>query len=446
MTPDKPNAMKFSLLIAIAFFFVAGCKKNDNIAPDNEKGTGKLTLLKGNDQSGLYGEYLPDTLKLKFSSANPNDYFRITCSLIQGNGMIEHLGGHTFGVFTYDTAGTLNLLWRMGCDNNQQKVRFYIYTGGFTFPGNPGPSDDQPDDSITISANAVKPNGWCRSCGYGKVTLYAPKIITADNTNLYLVNNGIFQSTDGGLNWYKVPGVPYPDEIVDAQFNSNRWLYLLTKDHGIHYSKDLQQWTEINNGILDMRDPTGFLVEDTALFVSFYFDGPYRTTNNGGFWRKLLVGGGSQRFHFFKRHPSGKIMLVDDWGDLKASTNNGDNWSLMGGISRYSPIQDFTISPQGLLYIGGDDATIAEFDINAGTVSEHSYYQWNASSQHVNNITFTSNDVYYLVNHTPSPGIYRKNNNWGRVDIGFNDRIDYFYLKNNGNFLVRSNAWLFYKD
>jgi len=441
----RPKAiiMKHSILTAfIVLVFLTGCKKDDNGTSAGGPGTGRLTLLKGNNQSGIFGELLGDTIKINFASADPEDRFRITYALIQGNGMVEYPGDYQFNFFLADKPGTANLLWRMGCDFNTQKIRFYVYAYN---PHKALNFSNTPSDSVTISASAVKPNGWCRACGYGKVDVYAPRIITPDNVNLYLINNGLFKSTDGGLNWYKVKGVPYSDELVNAQFNSNHWLYVLTRKHGIYYSKDMVQWTEINNGILDMRDPTGFLVEDTAMFVSFYFDGPYRTTDNGGFWRKLVVGGGSQRFQLFKRHPSGKLYLVDDWSDVKVSANNGDNWSLVNG-NGLPMIYDLAINQQGLIYIGADDATIIESDPATGAGSTHTYYQWNGSAQNINNITFSPTDVYYLVNFTPVPGIYSKNNNWGRIDIGFNDRIEYYYRKNNGNFLVVSKSWFYCKD
>lgn len=437
--------MKKLFFVACVVLLVAACKKDNDFDP-RKPGTGKLTLLKGSGQSGIFGEQLSDTIRLQFSSTNREDHFRITWAYIQGNGMIEHPAGQLWPYYYRDTSGTVDLLWRLGCDNTQQMIRFYIYTD------NPRNSlltfSDPPTDSITVSAGAVKPSGWCRSCGYGFAHDYLSKIVSPDNINLYLVNSGLFKSTDGGLNWYPVNGIPYSNEIVDAQFNSSNWLYVLTRLHGIYYTKDMLSWTAINTGILDMRDPTGFLVEDSALWVSFNFDGPYRSTNNGDFWRKLVIGGYSQKQTHFKRLPNGKMLLVDDGDDVKISENNGDNWSLLDIHSMYRTYQiyDLAVDAQGLLYIGSGDASISEYDINTATGTRHSYYEWNASHQLVNNITVTPTDVYYLVNYNPVPGIYRKSNNWGKVETGFNDRIDYYFLKGDGKFVLRSKNWLYYKD
>lgn len=434
--------MKMFMYASLSLCLLAiGCKKEDTNSVNN--GTGRISLVKGGNQSGVFGELLKDTITLKITSSNNKDHFKISYSLLQGNGRVEQNGYTYTAPLILDSAGTINVTWRMGCDNNVQKLVFYVYTDSL----NNGNFYNSPSDSIVVTASAVKPNGWCRACGYfGNVDAYTSKIISHDNSTLYLINYGLYSSVDGGLNWYKVNGVPNENEIVDAAFNSQGWLYLLTKMHGIYFSKDMHNWTAINNGILDMRDPTAFYVDDSTLFVSFYFDGPYRTTDNGGLWKKLLVGGGSQRFYLFNRHPNGSIMLFDDWNDLKVSTDNGDTWSVVNIDYKYKQykVYDFKIDAQGLLYIGADEASISVLDPGTYQGTVHSNYQWNASTQPVNNITLAGNDVYYLENASTVPGIYSKSNNWSLIDIGFTNPINYFYLKQNGAFVIGSQGWLYY--
>ncbi|MEO8415927.1 MAG: hypothetical protein ABI472_19865 [Ginsengibacter sp.] len=434
--------MKLNMFYAGFFLLLAvGCKKESDL-PSTTNGTGKLILVKGGNQSGVFGELLPDTIILKLTSSHASDHFSVTYSLLQGNGQVEQNGYSVNRPIQKDSAGTLAINWRMGCNNTVQKLRFYIYTdsSNYYFYG-------VPSDSITITANAVKPNGWCRSCGYTTTDFLFSKVI-ADNDVLYLVDAGLLSSTDGGLNWYKINGIPYSDEIMNAQFNSNHWAYVLTKEHGIYFSKDMKQWEAINTGLLDMRDPTAFLVEDTALFVSFYFDGPYRTINNGNFWKKLIVGSGTQRVNYIRRHPDGRLMLFDDWQDFKISADNGDTWQPAPLSSKYVnyEVYDFKIATDGKLYIGSGNATLAILDPYTYEGEVHTYYQWNASLQIINNITITGNNVYYLVNYNPVPGIYAENNGWNLLNVGFNTPFNYYYLKQNGQFLIGSQGWLYYHD
>jgi hypothetical protein len=156
----------------------------------------------------------------------------------------------------------------------------------------------------------------------------------------------------------------------------------------------------------------------------------------------------SQRFYYIRRHPDGRVMLFDDWGDLKVSGDNGDTWQKINLDSRYHnyEVYDFKIAPDGKLYIGSGDASLAIVDPNTYQGDLHTYYNWNGNSQQINNITISNNNVYYLVNYTPSPGIYSENNGWSLLNAGFNGRIDYFFLKDNNKFLISSQGALYYHD
>jgi hypothetical protein len=439
----------FCLLVA-AMLLAVSCRKVNDL-PASPHGTGKLTVLQGNNQSGVFGELLPDTIKLAVTSRHPSDHFWISYRYVQGNGQLMQ---NTY-LLTYpmrkDSAGTLFLNWRMGCNSTTQQVRFYVYTDSLTNNYyDRGDYYSAPSDSVTITATAVKPSGWCRSCGYpqtGVASLINNKI-NSDNGKLYMVAQALFTSDDGGLNWYPISGIPYSDEVIDVQFNSMHWAYVLTQDHGLYFSKDMKQWEPINNGLLDMRQPTSFLVEDSAMFVSFYSDGPYRTTDNGNFWKKLVVGGISERFYYIRRHPDGRLMLFDEFSNFLVSADNGDTWKLVFIDYKYvnNQVFDFKIAPDGRLYIGAENSSLAIIDPNTYQGDVHSYPQYNSNEQTINNITITGDNVYYLVNYSSIPGIYSESNSWKWVDIGFNGRIDYYYLKENNKYLVDSDGWVYYHD
>jgi hypothetical protein len=197
-----------------------------------------------------------------------------------------------------------------------------------------------------------------------------------------------------------------------------------------------------------MRQPTSFLVEDSAMFVSFYSDGPYRTTDNGNFWKKLVVGGISERFYYIRRHPDGRLMLFDEFSNFLVSADNGDTWKLVFIDYKYvnNQVFDFKIAPDGRLYIGAENSSLAIIDPNTYQGDVHSYPQYNSNEQTINNITITGDNVYYLVNYSSIPGIYSESNSWKWVDIGFNGRIDYYYLKENNKYLVDSDGWVYYHD
>lgn len=439
----KRTTVKRSFPILALLCLLFGCTREKDDGP-----SASLSVIRGDKQSGIYGELLNDTIVLQIAPVDTSGLFRIKYEAVQGNGTLEHLGNYLTGVLPApDRQGVIKVRWRLGCNSATQKIRFSVYPAAAVNWEGEVAAGQAPLDTLVISAAGQPPVGWGRACGCEVRYPYRFKIFTHDNNRLYMVNAGLYYSGDQGINWYKVAGIPHWSDIVEAQFNSKGWLYVLTKDHGVYYSRDLASWESINNGILDYRDPTAFLVEDSTLFVSFYFDGPYKTDNNGAFWRKLLVGGNSQRFYHIRRHPNGNIYLIDDWGDLKLSENYGRTWQHIAVSYQYLPhsINDFNIHPDGTLYLGGDDATISALSPVTYTGETHRYYEWNGSSQSVSNIRFFNNDVYFLVNSTPRPGIYSRNNNWGKIDLGFPKPVWYFHIKSDGKFLLASDA-LYYKN
>ncbi|MEO6980120.1 MAG: hypothetical protein ABI113_17145 [Mucilaginibacter sp.] len=417
MTLHNDRMYKNSLYIVLTALIVTsllltGCKKESTKPIVSTSPKAGIKLIHGSGQSGVYGQDLTDSLVVQIlppAGKNITQY-AVSFNMLQGNGLVEGFNPGSYINTTLGSDGKIQVKWRLGCDNPTQKLTVYLYADSLISYGNTpkGP----PDDSLVVSASGSKPGGWGRACGCGSALTYTTKIATFDNHTLYMANNGLFSSTDGGINWYKVNGVPNWQSIMDVQFNSKGWMYVLTANNGVYYSQDAKSWTPINNGILDLRTPTAFTVTDDLLFVSFYFDGPYITSNNGGFWQKVLAGFNSQRFYLIRHRPNGPIYLFNDWNDLLTSNDGGTTWQKMPVSSpmvNYAAY-DLEIGPDGLLYIGSDDATIATFSPMTMQGTYKSFYQYNSSNQPTNNINFYNGDVYFLLNSNPQPGIYSMKN------------------------------------
>ena len=434
----RSNKPLYFLILLLTWLQLA-CKK-ENHAPAGAGPKGHLTLITGNNQSGTYGQDLADSLVVKIvaPSGSSSSKYSIQVNMAQGNGLIEGIVPNEFLSATLNN-GVITLKWRLGCDNPAQKVRVYLYADSLIYNNNA--ASGVPDDSLTINASGSKPSGWGRSCGCG-TPAYNAKI------SLYLASNGLYSSVDGGTNWYAVKGVPYWSSVTDVQFNDKGWMYVLTANNGIYFSQDIKTWQAINNGILDMRTPTAFTVAGNLMFVSFYFDGPYMTSNNGAFWQKFLVGYGSQRCYLIRRHPNGNIYMFNDWNDLLVSKDTAKTWQLIplnGQLLNYSAY-DLEIGPDGNLYLGSDAATLAIISPLTGQGTFRSFYQYNASTQPTNNINFYNGDVYFLLNANPQPGIYSVNNNWSILNLGFTKTITSYYIRQDGSFLLYSYDGLYYRN
>jgi len=438
------------LMLAVT---MAGCSKSSKqeVQPSNNVAKAKIAIISGDKQSGIFGESLTAALELKITPppGKKANQYTVVFSMIQGNGVINNNNGYP-GLGTPDTSGNVKANWLLGCNNTTQKVKAYLYANVSFNGGVLAPLPGLADDSLIMQASGVEPTGWGKSCGCGIPDSYYSQIVTYDKKTLFLASNGLYTSDDGGINWSKVvaTGIPNWSGIKNAQFNSKGWLYVVTENDGVFYSKDLKFWQTINNGILDHRTPTGFLVADDLLMVSFYFDGPYITTDNGGFWQKLLVGGGSQRYYYMKRHPNGNLYLFNDWGNFWMSKDIGKTWQLVPLNYGYFVSQPygFDIGPDGKLYIGSDDATIAQLSPVTLQGTAKRYYQWNGWSQSVSQIQFYNNDVYFLVTAAPQAGVYSIGNNWGRIEMNFPKTINSYYIKPDGGFLLWSYDGLYYRN
>lgn len=437
-------------LIFFVLVMLFGCNESDEpLSIKNQYAL--LEIVSGNNQSGITGQLLEDSLILKVTPKNTTlkvDHFYVKAKMAKGNGDI--IGSGYSNNFVSNANGKIKLQWRLGCDQKDQLLTFYLYNfDSCSFNVNP-PLACTPIDSVTFSATSSTPSGWNRSCGISWVDRYNTKFRTQNN-QLYAVNSGtLYKYIEGAETrwWDKIPGVPVTD-IFDFGFTSTGSVYLLTENHGVYYSSDFKIWTLQTNGILDPRYPLSILVEDSVVYVSFMFDGVYRMrTSAPNFWKKLLIDGKyNEEYKFLTRHPNGELYLIDKWGTYWVSENSGDSWDRVPLEYKYAnyETEDLKIHPSGTIYIGSGDASLAILNPDTYTGELISYYQWNASYQIIDNIFFRDDGVYYLVSFTPNPGIYSSANGWQKVDIGFNESISTFAFDSRGEFIVAKYDGIYYK-
>lgn len=424
------------VFISVLFLVIMGCEK-EQTKPDPDNNANfelSLEIVHGNGQTGVYNSQLQDSLVVRVTDneGNPVSKAPVNFKLKAGIGDIS-----PYWVLT-DTLGLAYVYWTIGCNSDYNELAAFL-----------NDSISNKIDSVTFSAAASLPNGWGKSCGI-EYTGQFETVFREYNGTIYLINyNRIYTTNDGGVSWQEYENMPplsVHSDIFDIQFNSKGWMYIATEADGIFYTEDYVTWNQINNGILDHRDPMTFLVEDTCLFISFYFDGLYRSTDNGQFWRKLLIDGRyDDRYVFISRHPNGELYLFDKWNNLWHSADNGNNWDRIPLEYKYThyEVEDFIIDKDGNFYIGAGDATISILSSETYQGTMHSYYEWNASSQYVEDIKIINDIVYYTVNGNPEPGIY-SSQHWNRLDLGFEKPIYTYHMKADGTFLIASHDGVYY--
>ena len=401
-----------------------------------------LEVIIGNNQTGSLGDFLPDSLVLKATANIKNRNFMARCEPISGNGYVAK--GRFYSPrteFKSDSSDHITIHWKLGGDLEVQAIKIKLYIDSTIINGIQI-YNNAPFDSVTVYATGSVNNGWLRASGCENLHPVTAKIVSFDTKTLYLNNRGLFSSTDGGLNWQPVEGVPDNIYITDMQFNSNGWMYLLTQNSGICYSKDLKNWTFINNGIIDYKSPSLLRVEDSIMFVNYSSDGLYYTRDNGEFWHLLLVNTNN-----LERHPNGALYLYDIWDDLFVSNDNGVSWQKLVYENQQinSSISSFKIDSAGDLYIACGQTKLTKISTKTQAIESHSFYQDNIFSQYVDDITFSHGTVYFTVQGSPSPGIY-SSKQWEKLELDFNKEVFNYYPKADGTFLIFSSQGLYYRN
>jgi photosystem II stability/assembly factor-like uncharacterized protein len=449
------NRITTRFIVWLSILTIAlACKHEDEPDPQPVM-QAKLSIVKGDRQTGFFGEYLPDSLVLKVTPTGtiPAGNFRVSYQITQGNGYMEPINNGIVYSNTYlqsDSKGMLKLRWNLGCNALQQKVVFYLYS-------NDCPAVDLqnnkclPIDSVSFAAAAKQPSGWSRACGVGSSFSFQPSFASHQN-RIYFVNGGVaYSSTDGGINWNAFPAST-PQDIRFLKCNSQGYLYALTENKGVFYSRDQGvSWTEINTGILDHRYPLALVVEDDNLFVSFYFDGLYRSKNNGAFWKKLLIEGKyHEEYQYITRVPNGDLFLFDKWSTLFKSSNNGDKWQRQSLNYRYSSGTkgEMAIDHAGHLVIGdeynGYLAVLSPATLTGEVVSF--YTPETHSTCTVRQITPYQDKLYFAVTGNLKPGVYFGNQgNYTYAHPGLETRVEAFHVKNDGSLLLVNSSGLYYE-
>jgi hypothetical protein len=428
------------------FLILLSCQEDEN-GPRNPK-YAELRVISGDNQTGNTGVPLASEIVLQVtprSTVYKKDHFFVQTK--EGTGYLA-TSGLTQATVYADASGMIRTNLIPGCRTQEQAISIYLYYADSCTFQTPKPCAFV--DSVIIRATASTPHGWNKACApFNEVDRYNSKVRSYNNQP-YAVNGGTLYKAvlEEGMTWEKVPDVPVND-IFDFGFTSTGRIYVLTENHGVYTANNFQDWTSEKNGILDPRYPLSLLVEDSIVYVSFLFDGLYRLRpDKSNFWKKLLIDGKYyEEYKFVTRHPNGNLYLVDKWDAYWMSTNSGDSWTHIPIAYQYVNYEttDLAIHPSGQIYIGSGDASLATLSPDTYTGTLYKYYEWNASHQFIDNIMFRNgNDVYYLVNFTPNPGIYSSVNNWQKHDIGFTEPINQFAFDQNGKFILGTYGGYYY--
>jgi hypothetical protein len=177
------SVSKYNLL-CLLILALAGCDEEDSgVKPTVEK-YAMLEILSGNNQSGVTGQFLKDSIVIKVipkSTALKVDRFYVRAKMTKGNGYLAEL--HYSETAFAASNGKIRTSWSLGCNEKDQLLTFYLYNyDSCMYNMLPAPVCAAVD-SITIKASSSTPSGWNRSCGLVDPDYYFTKFKTFNGQN-----------------------------------------------------------------------------------------------------------------------------------------------------------------------------------------------------------------------------------------------------------------------
>ncbi|SEQ37751.1 hypothetical protein [Nitrosomonas ureae] len=192
----------------------------------------------------------------------------------------------------------------------------------------------------------------------------------ASDKTMFLVTDGaytgwrydeILRSTDGGLNWVNIPnGMNHPYEYsvlrVSPKFSTDQTVFAGLKGKGGIYRSTSRgdSWESYNTGLaasnLIVRKME--VAESSTGYVLFFTDANgalFRRSNTNANWVQVLDK--TNKVTVIAISPDyatdNTLVIANNTGDLRKSTNGGNDWAELGNPTGGTIIHDMAIAPGG---------------------------------------------------------------------------------------------------
>ncbi len=293
---------------------------------------------------------------------------------------------------------------------NNQKVSsfsFIIENGSDVFAGLNG---------LYISTDNC--NSWT-ALNSGLSNTYINHISIFDSNIFAGTTNGVFKSTDKGVNWFGfygninfgglISGIVKKGEkyFVASNYYTNSYGVICSEDNG-------GTWTKVNKGITD-TSISSLILDNGNLYAGTYRGKIFFSSNDGEKWEDITV-----LNSYFPTNVQQVSVTVKDsviyagtsWGVFK-STNNGDYWRQITYEMSNTAVYCLTFVGDNL-YLGTKTGVIYTSDYGA---------TWVALNKGMENIEVNCLKIYdsYIFAGTSKNGVYLsidKGENWVEINSG----------------------------
>jgi C1A family cysteine protease/photosystem II stability/assembly factor-like uncharacterized protein len=278
---------------------------------------------------------------------------------------------------------------------------------------------------------------WSLLAGLGTQTFVISMLDNGTEIFAGTIFKGVFRSPDNGDTWISVNSGIKNAKVIALKASRNN-MFAVCAGYNIFRSADEgNTWTDIGTGILSNRI-CAMAVKDEIIFAGAVYGGVFFSLDNGNTWNAANNGfyNGSIE-SIITLTVKGDIIFAGTSQGLYASSNNGENWTLVGDLP--AEITDLAI-------IG--EKIIVSTNGNGVFLSKNGGIKWTAINSGLKNLkvnVLTINGRYILAG-TEGSGIFTSSDcglNWKESNSGLTNSIINTFERNNSKLYAGTNSGVF---
>jgi photosystem II stability/assembly factor-like uncharacterized protein len=320
----------------------------------------------------------------------------------------------------------LGLTWTLANDGIENvDVTQLLYSDNKWFAASEG-------KGVMVSINGI---GWTKSNSGLPPGGIVRKLYNYNNTILAGTGfDGVYQSTDAGLNWNKLdPNGVLRNETILSLTSKDNYLFAGTSFHGIYRSSDNgNSWVHLTNGLPSTEFGTLALDAAGSNTLAGTGDALYWSTDNGDTWipsslnDATIVGIAVAGNYAYAIGMTG----IFTTSGIYRSTNNGFSWDLV--------LQSGTTTP---VSIAAKDNFVYAGDLFSGIISSYDYgisYPASALNQYGVFSILPLGDSVFIGTQPDSPESFKSDSyglNWIEINQGLDSPLSMETLTNDVYFI-----------
>ena len=267
--------------------FLTSCKKEGSNSNNNGF---RINIVKGNNQTDTVGRPLKDTLEFRASDNNDTllsghvEIFAYDC-----DGNRQDIAGYIIGRGTI-TSMYVPYIWTLNSDIGSQKLTAVLFD-----------SKNNPEDSVTVIANALPPShGWYRSgCSPFNNNIQSFSQLPSGRILAVLrLADYPYYSDDEGMSWHALTTVPSKNNYTKVISTASNEVFLAINAVGILYSSDGgSTWEARNNGLSPGNFWGDLQYTKSGKLFSLTGGGVFKSDDKGLSWHLITYGLSGSSFY-----------------------------------------------------------------------------------------------------------------------------------------------------